>query len=500
MLAVLGVALLAGVLLIVVDLLAPRPARPAAMPCDPGWMGPPRAAQAHMDMDEEEGIVNPTQRVLLPDRPFPGLEAYLAAGGGRALAKALTMSRGDVIAEVARSGLRGRGGAGFPTGTKWQTVAADACPTKYLVCNGAEGEPGVFKDRMLLRRNPYQVLEGMAIASFAINARRAFLCIKRSFEQEAAAVRRALQEMAPREFFGPAPIELVLGPEDYLFGEEKALLEVIEGGEPMPREADRPPYVEGLFVTDPGQRNPAVVNNVETLANLPPILLLGAAWFRAMGTPDTPGTMVFTVSGDVQRPGVYELPLGTRLGELIFDCAAGPRPGRAVKAVFPGVSCAVIPPSALDTPLDFGSLQGIGSGLGAGGFIVLDDTACMVRVAHRFSEFLYVESCAQCTSCKFGTNMATYHLHRLIHGAGGPGDLDAALEGAAMAPTGNRCYLPVEHSLAIPSLIRAFRPEFEDHFLRGCQGCRPAPALKILDFDESRHEFLYARVKRRAGD
>ncbi len=435
-------------------------------------------------------------RILLPDKAVESLGAYFASGGGRALAKALATPREEIIEEVKASGLRGRGGAGFPTGVKWATVANDPCPTKYLVCNGAEGEPGTFKDRTLLRRNPYQLLEGMAIASFAINAKRAFLCIKKSFEKEATAVGRALAEMNARSFFGPAPVELVLGPEDYLFGEEKGLLEVIEGGDPMPREADRPPYVEGLFVTDPAQRNPAVVNNVETFSNIRHIVLRGPDWFRSLGTADTPGTMVFTVSGDVLRPGVYELPMGTPLRELIYGHGGGLRPGRTLKAVCSGVSGAVILPSGLDTPMDFGSFQKAGLSLGSGGFIVYDDTACMVRVAHKLSEFLYVESCGQCTSCKFGTNMATYHLHRLIHGSGTASDLEYALEGAAMAPHANRCYLPVEHSLLIPTIIENFQPEFEAHYHRGCQSCRAVLVPKILDFDESRGEFLYARAKR----
>jgi NADH-quinone oxidoreductase subunit F len=206
--------------------------------------------------------------------------------------------------------------------------------------------------------------------------------------------------------------------------------------------------------------------------------------------------MIFTVSGDVQRPGVYELPMGTPLRELIYAHAGGPQAGRMVKAVCSGVSGAVILPSVLDTPMDFGSLQSVGAGLGSGGFIIYDDTACMVRVAHKLSEFLYVESCGQCTSCKFGTNMATYHLHRLIHGSGTAGDVEYALEGAAMAPHANRCYLPVEHSLLIPSIVRNFRPEFEAHYQRGCQSCRSAIVPKILDFDESRGDFVYARTKK----
>jgi NADH:ubiquinone oxidoreductase subunit F (NADH-binding) len=427
------------------------------------------------------------------------LDAYVGGGeGGRGLAKALTMTPGDIIAEIKKSCLRGRGGAGFPTGVKWASVAHDPCPTKYLVCNGAEGEPGTFKDRWLLRNNPYQLLEGMAIAARAIGARTAYLCVKRSFEPEIAAVNRALSEMRSADALGAVPIEVVLGPEDYLFGEEKALLEVIEGGPAMPREADLPPYVQGLFVTVPTELNPAVVNNVETLSNVPHIIHRGASWFRSIGTPDTPGTMVFTLSGDVRNPGVYELPMGTPLQHLVMECGGGARPGRTIKAMLSGISNPVVLPGALSTPLDFGSMQHIGSGLGSGGFIVLDDTACMVQVAHKYSEFLYVESCGQCTPCKFGTNQATYYLHKLVHGRGDATDLEVALEGAAMAPHANRCYLPVEHSLLIPSIVRAFMGEFERHFHRGCESCRPAVVPKMVDFDASTGSFVYSRSQRPA--
>jgi NADH-quinone oxidoreductase subunit F len=296
---------------------------------------------------------------------------------------------------------------------------------------------------------------------------------------------------------GPTPIEVVLGPEDYLFGEEKALLEVIEGGPAMPREADLPPYVQGLFVTRPTELNPAVVNNVETLSNVPHIVRRGADWFRSLGTRDTPGTMVFTLSGDVQKPGVYELNMGTRLEQLVFEYGGGPRPGTNLKALLSGASNAVVLPSSLRTPLDFGSMQKIGSGLGSGGFIVYDNTSCL-RVAHQFSEFLFVESCGQCTPCKFGTNQATYYLHKLVLGSGDRSDLEHALEGAAMAPHANRCYLPVEHSVLIPSMVRNFENEFERHFHRGCQGCRHIVLPKMVDFDASKASFTYFREKRPA--
>ncbi len=430
--------------------------------------------------------------LLLTGDSVESFDAYLARGGGKGLANAVAFGPADVVSEVTKARLRGRGGGGFPTGLKWASVARDACPTKYVVCNGAEGEPGTFKDRYLLRRNPYQMLEGLAIAAYAVGARRAYVCLKKSFVREIARVRRALQEMSDARSLGDVTISVVLGPEDYLFGEEKAMLEVIEGGLAMPREADLPPHVHGLFVVRPDRQNPTVVNNVETLSNVPHILRQGADWFRSMGTPDTPGTMVFTISGDVATPGVFELPMGTLLDELVFEHGGGTRPGRTLKAVLSGVSNAVMQLSALHARMDFGSMQEIGSGLGSGGFVTFDDSACMVRVAFKLSEFLYNESCGQCTPCKFGTNQATHHLRQLVEGTGGPSDLNLVLEGAALAPHANRCYLPVEHSIMVPSLARAFAAEFEQHFSRGCRGCRDFIVPKFADFDERSRTFAFA--------
>jgi NADH-quinone oxidoreductase subunit F len=439
--------------------------------------------------------VNSEIHRLLPENPIASLDAYLAAGGGQALSKALKMAPSNIIAEVKKSGLRGRGGAGFPTGVKWASVAYDPCPTKYVACNGAEGEPGTFKDRALMRTNPYQLLEGIAITSFAVGAAKAFLAMKRSFEKEYSAVSRALHEMESRGVLGTVPIEIVRGPEDYLFGEEKALLEVIEGRDALPREADYPPYIKGLFVKLPTELNPTVANNAETLSNIPHIILHGADAYRSVGTKDSPGTMVFTISGDVERPGIIELPMGTPLRKLVEEFAGGVKPGRKVKAIFSGVASPVILPADLDTPMDFGSFRQIGSGLGSGGFIVYDDTVCMVRVAHRFSEFLFVESCGQCISCKTGTNQATTNLQQLVDGAGGDIELDFVLNGARNAPTGNRCYLPVEHSILIPSIIRNFQSEFARHFNRGCKSCRDVFVPKMADFDESKRAFTYVHTK-----
>ncbi len=440
--------------------------------------------------------VIPEGHAILPMDPILSLDAYLAAGGGRALEKALKMPRAAIIAEVKKSGLRGRGGAGFPTGVKWSSVAADPCPVKYLACNAAEGEPGTYKDRTLIRRNPYQLLEGVAIAAYAIDARGAYIAMKSSFEREYAALSRALREMTSRGVLGQIPVSIVRGPEDYLFGEEKALLEVIEGHDALPREPDFPPYIKGLFVTDPLELNPTVANNAETLSNVPNIIMHGADWFRAAGSADSPGTMIFTVSGDVQNQGVFELPMGTPMRALMEGFAGGAKPGRKLKAMLSGVASAVILPSLLDTPLDFGSMKRAGSGLGSGGLIVYDDSTCMVRVTWRLSEFLFVESCGQCISCKTGTNMATNYLQMIVEGRGSDLELNLAISNSRMAPTGNRCYLPAEHSLLIPSLIEAFPNEFRAHYNRGClPTCHEIPVPKIHEYDEATHTFSYVHTK-----
>ncbi len=261
---------------------------------------------------------------LLPDKPLQSLDDYIAIGGLKALEKARSMPREAVIAEVKKSGLRGRGGAGFPVGIKWASIASDPCPTKFVACNATEGEPGTYKDRMMMGRNPYQLLEGVAIAAYAMNAQKAFIAMKGTFENAIASTARAHKEMTARKVLGDIPIEFVYGPEDYLLGEEKAMLEVIEGREAMPREMDYPPYILGLFAGYPScipdRTNPTLVNNCESMSTVTHIIRNGADWFRSMGTADTPGHTIFTLSGDVQREGLYELPMGTTMRELIEKC------------------------------------------------------------------------------------------------------------------------------------------------------------------------------------
>ena len=290
--------------------------------------------------------------LLLPDRPYRSLDEYVAAGGGTALRAVLAGGGDGVLDALDRSGLRGRGGAGFPAARKWRSVMTGGAELgdRYVVANGAEGEPGTFKDRALLRANPYQVIEGLCIAAHVIGVREAFIAVKASFTSEIAVLERALREMAGAGLVAAAPVTLVGGPEEYLFGEEKALLEVIEGNDPMPRWL--PPYLHGLFATTPqegwsagvGQAdlagvtgaNPTLVNNVETFANVPLVLARGADWYRGIGTPDTTGPLLCTVVGDVAHAGVGEIEPGTTLGEVIDRLGGGPRPGARSGPSSPG--------------------------------------------------------------------------------------------------------------------------------------------------------------------
>jgi NADH-quinone oxidoreductase subunit F len=412
---------------------------------------------------------------------------YLDAGGGRGLEAALRTPPEAVIDEVARSGLRGRGGAGFPTGEKWRAIRTTGTGTRFAVCNGAEGEPATFKDRFLLRTNPYQVLEGLAIAAYAVGAERCYVGIKESFTEEVRAIGHALEEMQRTDALGGTPFEVVLGPDLYLFGEETGLEEVIERRPPLPRIAR--PFMLGLFATPP-KDNPTLVNNVETLANVPHILADGADWLRTNGTETSPGTMVFTVCGDVRREGVFELPLGTPLRSLVEEWAGGPTEGRSVKAIFPGASNTVILAEQLDTPLDFDSMRQVGSGLGAGGFAVFDDTACMVRAAYLYSRFLWVESCAQCPACKFGTGEVTKGLDEIELRGRAP-DPELILMRARNSTDGQKCALPTGESLLMQSLVQVFTDEFLAHGRASCPLPRDLTFHKIVDWDPVTNSFQY---------
>lgn len=442
------------------------------------------------------------QRILLPDQPVTSLDEYRKLGGLEAYEKARKSGPEDVISALRGANLRGRGGAGFPTAIKWSGVRNSEASRRYICCNAAEGEPGTFKDRWLMRHNPYQLLEGLAIGMQVIGAQAGYICLKRNFKPETEALRRAMDELRP-ELPPVEDMELVLGPDEYLFGEEKAMLEVIEGGLPLPRVF--PPYVHGLFGGTYGgpsdrQNNPTVVNNVETLSHVPHIINRGADWFRSFGTDETPGTMVFTVSGDVQRPLVRELPLGLTLRELVFDIAGGPAEGRKVKAVFPGVANAVITGDMLETPLGFDSMKKAGSALGSAGFVVYDDTACMVQVAHEFSRFLYVESCNQCPPCKIGSRRITERLERFLNGGSTPQDIDDIWETTTWVENNQRCYLATSEAVVMYSVVHAFRDEFMEHVNDTCDRRHDIVIPKMTDYAEGKGFTYDLRYSRKQPD
>jgi NADH:ubiquinone oxidoreductase subunit F (NADH-binding) len=442
--------------------------------------------------------------VLLPDPPVTDVTQYLQGGGGQGYSRATALGPGGTIQEIILSGLRGRGGGGYPTGRKWQSVRQTALSVGngnrcFVVANGAEGEPATFKDRAIMRADPFSVIEGVAIAAFAVGAERAFVGIKERFAPETERLAQAIDELTAAGVIGDVPIQVVLGPDHYLYGEETGLLQVIEGEEPLPR--NLPPYLHGLFASTPAEgwsappggvatefaaSNPTLVNNVETLAMAAHILAKGPEWHRSLGTEKSPGLVVATVVGDVARPGYGEIELGTPLREVIERIGGGLAPGSAaVKGVLSGVSNPVVTGDRLDVPCSYEGMEAIGSGLGAAGFMVFDDSTSMVEVARMVSRFLYVESCGQCPACKLGCGAITEHLDALMAAEASVEDLDVIAYRLAIVTDGNRCYLPVEERRVISSLLQAF-PEDVAAALSGETGdWRDLVLPKIVDFGEA---------------
>src|SRR5919106_1997075 len=324
-----------------------------------------------------------------------GLEQYRARGGYEALAKAVKTTPEDIMKEVSEAGLRGRGGGGFPTGKKWFLTRECAEQPHYLILNGGEDEPGSTKDRLLMENLPHLVIEGVIIAAYAIGASKAYLYINANYAAAIKSITDALAEARAAGYLGQAvlgnpfslDIELVPAPHNYVAGEDTAVLEVIEGKKAWPRQKPPFPVTVGLF------GKPTLINNVETLANVPPIVLQGAEWYRKFGTAESPGTMIFSLNDDVNRPGVYELPFGTPLRYLIEQCGGGMRGDKKIKAVMPAApSSAYLPPDKLDTPLEITAMREAGSALGCGVVRVIGDDACMVEEVLRISEFFMAES------------------------------------------------------------------------------------------------------------
>jgi len=436
-----------------------------------------------------------TVGVILPNEPLLHWDDYAHDGGGVGLLTAREFGPDATIEEIEASGLRGRGGGGFVTALKWASLRQSGGGRHFVVANGAEGEPATFKDRSLMRTDPFRIIEGAAIAALAIDAEGVFIATKRSFAREVEILRAALLEFTETGLLDEIPFTLVEGPDDYLFGEEKALLEVIEGREPLPRQL--PPWQHGLFATIPmgwesgsgpeaagRESNPTLVNNVETLAAAAHIMQRGASWYRTMGTKESPGTIVTTVVGDVVVPGVHEVELGTPFS-TVLDMCGGPRPGRRFKAALSGVSNAVVTAAHFDTPLAYEAFAAIGSGLGAAGFVVYDDSRSMVSVARSMSGFLARESCGQCPSCTRGCTALTEQLIEIGRGRGSDahlGEMNALLRDVT---DGNRCYLGTEEQLLVSSLLREFPEDFAAS-IEGTAGHAeqlPVPLIKDLSDD-----------------
>ncbi|GIW53670.1 MAG: NADP oxidoreductase [Nitrospiraceae bacterium] len=417
--------------------------------------------------------VEPRVLQQLNGKPWE-IDPYLQVGGYEAWRKCVTaLQPDDIVGEIKRSGLRGRGGAGFPTGTKWDKVLHHRIKERYFVCNAGEHEPGTFKDRYLLQHAPHQLLEGCLIASYAVNAKASFIYINHEYHEEHENLKKAIAQARERGFVGKnifgkgvdIEIELFAGHGSYVAGEETAMLESMQGRPAMPRQ--KPPF----YPTDFGlYGKPTLVNNVETLCNIPRILRNGADWFTQVGTEKCPGTMLFSLSGAVNRPGVYEMPMGTTIRRLIEECGGGVPGERKVKAVFPGgPAFSMVTADQLDLPMDFDSLKKAGTGLGSAGVIVVDDTTCMVAQTLKFSNFFKTESCGQCPPCRMGTiNLATL-VEKVERGEGTQKDLDSLLQLCGFVKGTGYCTLVTGAAVLVQSSLRLFRHEYEEHIrLRRC--------------------------------
>lgn len=392
---------------------------------------------------------------------------WVERGGYQALAKALTMTPEQIVEEVKASGLRGRGGAGFPTGMKWGFMPKDDGKPHYLCCNADESEPGTFKDREILRWTPHALIEGCAIGCLGIRAETCYIFVRGEYTQAGAVLEAAIREAYDAGVLGADAmgsgkrLDVVLhwGAGAYICGEETALMNAIEGKRGNPRIKPPFPAVAGLFGF------PTTINNVETLAAVPHIINRGGAWYAglALGSPKSPGTKLISVCGHVQRPGTYEITLGLPMRDLIWDCCGGPLPGRTIKAVIPGGSSVPIltAQEAEECLTDYEGIAAKGSLLGSGGMIVMDDSTDIVLQIWRLAKFYAHESCAQCTNCREGTAWTVRVLGRILRGEGSPSDIDLLLDLADNMTGKTICVLSDSCAAPVVSGLAKFRGEFE---------------------------------------
>lgn len=399
-----------------------------------------------------------------------GLEGYRARGGYEALAQAVKGAPEETIETVSAAGLRGRGGAGFPTGKKWQLTREAPETPRYLVLNGGEDEPGSKKDRVLLENCPHLVLEGTILGAYAIGAAKAYLYINARYDAAIQTMKDALAEAKSAGYWGSGvlgsdftlDIEIVAAPHNYVAGEDTAALDVIEGKKPWPRQKPPFPVTVGLF------GKPTAVNNVETLANIAPIVLHGADWYRGFGTADSPGTMLFSLNDDVNQPGVYELPFGTPLRYLIEQCGGGIKGGKKIKAIMPAApSSAFLPADKIDTPLEHNAMREAGSALGCGVVRLVADGTCIVEELLKITEFFAAESCGQCPACRMETSSLHMMMQKVQAGQGGPAMLEQFGKILAFNKGKGFCNLIAMPGPPIESALKLFPADFEAHLTTG---------------------------------
>lgn len=406
------------------------------------------------------------ERILSRDLEIANLyelNVYLARGGYQAVRKALQMKPEEIVEEVKKANLRGRGGAGFPAGLKWSFVPKVDKP-KYLCVNADEGEPGTFKDRFIMTHNPHLLIEGIIITAYAVGIHLAFIYIRGEYEKIAQRLEQAINEAKSLGFLGENilgsgfNLEVVVhrGAGAYICGEETALLESLEGKRGHPRLKPPFPASVGLF------QMPTVINNVETIANVPLIIANGADWFISLGRPRDGGTRLFSVSGRVEKPGIYELPVGTPLRKIIYEYAGGVKDGRKLKAVIPGgMSAPILLPEEIDVPMDCESVATLGSMMGSAAIIVIDETVPIIEVLRNITKFYAHESCGQCTPCRIGTSWINKIVRRIVSGEGRKEDLKeierlaSQIKGRTLCPLGDAAAMPI---LAI---IQKFKKELE---------------------------------------
>lgn len=438
--------------------------------------------------EEDESLPRIVTKNLYRANYTPHVDDYIKQGGYEALKKALSMKPEDVIEEVKKSTLRGRGGAGFPAGMKWSFLPKDLTKPRYMCVNADEGEPGTFKDRYIMERDPHLMLEGIIIACYACRINTAYIYIRGEYIDSYNVLMQALHDAYDKNYLGKnilgtdyhLDIFAHQGAGAYICGEETGLIESLEGKRGMPRPKPPFPAIVGLFGC------PTIVNNVETLSFVPDIILKGGEWFASLGPPKNGGTRIFCVSGHVERPGIYELPLGTPLRDVIYKYAAGIKNGKKVKMIIPGgASATPLSEKELDTPMDFDALMKIGSMGGSGGVIVMDEDTCAAETLLNLMEFYAEESCGQCTPCREGSLWIEHLVKNVVKGKGKSADIDFMLNMTQHIGGGKTiCAMGDAFCMPVHGFLTKFRKDFEAHLENGGR-CPYKTKIGSLEFEVS---------------